>query len=237
MKTYKLRLSPLFTIILLSVLAGGCISPSIQAGNPSEYELLGLENTTVFYLNFSSVQVVDNVVNSTSVAFILMDKTEANFRNPVAVDHSGKNVSFNVSKEVIFGKVFARFDFNMPFSGFVAFTESGSQDFNYLLTKNGSIRVVLPVNYTASSTFLGVSQPKPDNITNDASGREVLVWEKPYPGHKSIRVKYSHKDAPSLLFYFLFSLFIFAVMVMGYYYFSLNALKKKRTLIERDVRK
>lgn len=225
----------LFTIILF--LIAGCIAPEIQTGIPSEYEIPGLENTTVFYLNFSSVQVVDNVVNSTSAAFILMDKTEANFRNPVAVDYSGKNVSFNVSKEAIFGKVFARFDFNMPFSGFVAFTESGSQDFNYLLTKNGSIRVVLPVNYTASSTFLGVSQPKPDNITNDASGREVLVWEKPYPGHKSIRVKYTHKDAPSLLFYFFFSLFIFAAMVMGYYYFSLNALKKKRTLIEKDVRK
>ncbi len=224
-------------LILLSFLAAGCISPAIQTGTPSEYELPGLENTTVFYLNISSVQVVDNIVNSTSVAFILRDKTEANFRNPVAVDYSGKNVSFNVSKEVIFGKVFARFEFDSPFSGFVAFTESGSQDFNYLLTKNGSIRVVLPVNYTAGSTFLGVSQPKPDNITNDASGREVLAWEKPYPGHKSIRVKYSHKDAPILLFYFLFTLFIFAVMVMGYYYFSLNSLKKKRTLIERDVRK
>lgn len=230
MKSYLL-------LILLSFLAAGCISPAIQTGTPSQYELPGLENTTIFYLNFSSVEVVDNVVNSTSAAFILMDRTDANFRNPVAVDYSGKNVSFNVSKDVIFGKNFARFEFDSPFSGFVAFTESGSQDFNYLLTKNGSIRVVLPVNYTAGSTFLGVSQPKPDNITNDVSGREVLAWEKPYPGHKSIRVKYSHKDAPTLLFYFFFSLFIFAVMVMGYYYFSLNALKKKRTLIERDVRK
>ncbi|MDP2841634.1 MAG: hypothetical protein Q8O17_05105, partial [Candidatus Methanoperedens sp.] len=97
MKSYLL-------LILLSFLAAGCIAPEIQTGNPSEYELPGLENTTVFYLNFSSVEVVDNVVNSTSVAFILRDKTEANFRNPVAVDYSGKNVSFNVSKEVIFGK-------------------------------------------------------------------------------------------------------------------------------------
>lgn len=225
----------LYSIILF--LIAGCIAPEIQTGNPSEYELPGLENTTIFYLNFSSVHVVDNVVNSTSVAFILMDKTEANFRNPVAVDYSGKNMSFNVSKDVIFGKVFARFEFDSPFSGFVAFTESGSQDFNYLLTENGSIRVVLPVNYTAGSTFLGVSQPKPDNITNDASGREVLAWEKPYQGHRSIRVKYNHEDAPTLLFYFFFTLFIFAAMVMGYYYFSLNALKKKRALMEKDVRK
>lgn len=225
----------LFSLVLF--LIAGCVAPEIQAGTPSEYELPGIENATVFYLNFSSVQVVDNVVNSTSVAFILMDKTEANFRNPVAVDYSGKNASFNVSKEVIFGKVVARYDFNTPFSGFVAFTESGSRDFNYLLAKNGSIRVVLPVNYTAASPYLGVLQPKPDNITDDASGREVLVWQNPYPAHKSIRVKYTHKYAPSLLFYFFFTLFILAVMVMGYYYFSLNALKKKRAVIEKDVRK
>ncbi|MDP2766433.1 MAG: DUF5803 family protein [Candidatus Methanoperedens sp.] len=224
-------------ILILLVLASGCVSPPIQTGSPEEYELPGLDNTTVFYLNLSSVQVVENVINATTTKFIIMDKTETNFRDPIAVDYSGNNVSFNVSKVLFVGKNFARFEFSSPFSGFVAFTQSGGQDFSYLLMKNGSIRVVLPVNYTSQSRFLGVALPRPDNITKDAKGREVLIWENPYPEHKSIRVKYSHEDAPTLLFYFFFSLFIFAAVVLGYYYLSLNTLKKKRTLIERDVRK
>lgn len=225
------------TLILLSFLAAGCIAPEIRTGNPVDYELPGLNNTTIFYLNLSSMQVVENVINSTTVGFIILDKNEMNFRNPVAVDYSGNNVSFNVSKVLIFGKNFARFEFSSPFSGFVAFTQSGGQDFTYPLAKNGTIRVVLPANYTTQSRFLGVVQPEPDNVTIDSKGREVLIWENPYPARKSIRVKYTHKDAPTLLFYFFFSLFIFAVLVLGYYYMSLSELKKKRAMMEKDVRK
>lgn len=224
-------------LILLSFLATGCIAPEIRTGNPVDYELPGLNNTTIFYLNISSVQVIANIINSTAVGFIILDKTEMNFRNPVAVDYSGNNVSFNVSKVLVVGKNFARFEFSSPFSGFVAFTQSGGQDFTYPLTKNGTIRVVLPANYTSQSMFLGAAQPEPDNVTIDSKGREVLIWENPCPEHKSIRVKYSHEDAPTLLFYFFFSLFILAALVLGYYYMSISRLKKKRTLIERDVRK
>lgn len=225
-----------FILIFLSALAAGCIAPEIRTGNPAEYELPGLNNTTIFYLNVSSVQVIENVVNATSVDFIIDGNLEMNFRNPVAVDYSGNNVSFNVLEELILGKNYARFIFGSPFSGFVAFTQSIGQDFMYPLTKNGTIQVVLPVNYTVRS-FLGIAQPKPDNITQDASGREVLIWKNPYPEHNSILVKYSHKNAPTLVFYFLFSLFIFAILVLGYYYFILSGLKKKRTLIEKDIRK
>jgi len=224
-------------LVLLSFLAAGCIAPEIRTGNPAEYELPGLNNTTIFYLNISSVQVVENVINSTTVGFIIPDKTEMNFRNPVAVDYSGNNVSFNVSKVLIFGKNFARFEFSSPFSGFVAFTQSGGQDFTYPLTKNGTIRVVMPASYTSQSMFLGVAQPKPENVTIDSKGREVITWENPYPARKSIRVKYSHKNAPTLLFYFFFSLFIFAVLVLGYYYMSLSELKKKRAMMEKETKK
>lgn len=222
-------------LILLSVLAAGCIAPEIKTGNPAEYELPGLINTTIIYLNLSSVQVVDSVINTTSDGFFIEGSDEMSFRNPVAVDYSGNNVSFNVSKDFIFGRNFARFNFSSPFSGFVAFSQPGSQDFTYLLTKNGTIRVVLPVNYTVRS-FLGIAEPKPDNITLDSSGREVIIWDNPYP-ETAIRVKYQDKNAPALLFYFFFSLFIFAAVVLGYYYMSLSALKKKRAMMEKDVRK
>lgn len=223
--------------IVILFLAAGCIAPEIQTGNPAEYELPGIENTTIFYLNISSVQVIGNVINEKSVEFIIPDRAEMYFRNPVAVDYSGSNVTFNVSKVLIFGKNYARFEFSSPFSGFVAFTQTNGQDFSYPLTKNGSIRVVLPANYTSQSWFLGVVLPKPDNATLDSKGREVLTWENPYPEHRSIRVKYSHKNAPTLLFYFFFSLFVFAALVMGYYYMSLRGLRKKRALMEKDVRK
>jgi len=226
----------LFTVILLSVLAG-CIAPEVQEGNPAEYELPGIENTTVFYLNVSEVQVVGSVINATSAEFVIPDRAEMYFRNPVAVDYSGSSVAFNVSKVLIFGKNYARFEFGSPFSGFVAFTQTNGQDFSYPLTKNGSIQVVLPANYTSQARFLGVTLPEPDNIVIGSKGREVLIWESPYPKHRSIRVKYSHENAPTLLFYFLFSLFLLAVLVLGYYYMSMKALRKKRAMMEKDVRK
>lgn len=227
----------LFILVLFSVLVAGCTAPEIQSGNPAEYELLGLNNTTIFYLNHSSMQVVENVVNTSSADFIILDNNEMNFRDPVAVDYSGNNVSFNVSTVIIFGKAFAHFDFASSFSGFVASTQSIREDFNYPVMKNGTVRVVLPPNYTASSRFLGVALPRPDNITQDAKGREVLTWDNPYPEYKSIRVKYHHKSTPALLFYFFFSLLLCVILVLGYYYVSVSELKKKRTLLEKDIRR
>jgi len=227
----------LFILVLLSVLVAGCIAPEIQSGNPAEYELPGLNNTTIFYLNFSYMQVVENVINTSSVDFIILDNNEMNFRDPVAVDYSGNNVSFNVSTVIIFGKVFAHFDFASPFSGFVASTQSIGEDFNYPVMKNDTIRVVLPPNYTASSRFLGVAMPVPDNITLDAKGREVLTWDNPYPENKTIRVKYYQKNTPTLLFYFFFTLLICFILVLAYYYRNISELKKKRTLLEKDIRK
>lgn len=227
--------SGLILLILLFVFVAGCIAPEIQPGNPSDYELPGLINTTIFYLNISSVQVVDNVINANSSGLILTDNAETNFMNPVAVDYSGKNVTFNISTESVLGKNYARFNFDKHFSGFVAFSRANGQDFNYEPTKNGTIRVVLPENYTAFSTFLGVAQPKPDNVTHDAKGREVLTWDNPYP--EQVRVKYNQIEAQTILLYFLFILSITAALVMGYYFMSISALKKKRTEMEKGIKK
>ncbi len=226
----------LFPGILVLILVSGCVYPQIEAGNPAEYELPGLNNTTVFYLADSSVQVVENVVNKTTVDFIINGNPDTNFRNPVAVDYSGKNVSFNASMGPVLGKNYIQMNFSSPFSGWVAYTQPGGGDFIYPITKNGTIRVVLPLNYTATS-ILGLIQPPPYNITQDAPGREVIIWENPNPEDGLITVKYQLKDAPTLLFYFLFSLFIFFIFVMGYYIWNINELKKKRILMEKDIRK
>jgi len=227
----------LFLGILLLILVSGCINPQIEAGNPAEYEFPGLNNTTVFYLTDSSTQVVENVVNQTSVDFIINGNPETNFRNPVAVDYSGKNVSFNASTGPVLGENYIQLNFSSSFSGWVAYTQPGGGDFIYPITKNGTIRLVLPLNYTATSKFLGFIQPPPDNITQDASGREVIIWEKPNPDNGTITVKYQLKDAPTLLFYFFFVLFILFICVMGYYMWNINELKKKRILMEKDIRK
>jgi hypothetical protein len=225
----------LFLGILLLILVSGCVNPQIEAGNPTEYELPGFNNTTVFYLTDSSVQVVENVVNKTSVDFIINGNADTYFRNPVAVDYSGKNVSFNASMGPVLGKSYIEMNFTSPFSGWVAYTQPGGGDFIYTITTNDTIRVVLPLNYTATS-FLGLIQPPPDNITQDASGREVITWEKPTP-EEQITVKYQLKDAPTLLSYFFIVLFIFFIVVMGYYFWNINELKKKRILMEKDIRK
>lgn len=226
----------LFLSILLLILVSGCVNPQIEGGNPTEYELPGLNNTTVFYLTDSSIQVVENVVNKTSVDFIIDGNPDTYFRNPVAVDYSGKNVSFNASMGPVLGKSYIEMNFTSPFSGWVAYTQPGGGDFIYTITTNDTIRVVLPLNYTATS-FLGLIQPPPDNITQDASGREVIIWEKPSPENGTITVKYQLKEAPTLLFYFFFVLFILFIGVIAYYRWNINELKKKRILMEKDVRK
>ena len=227
----------LILVILFSVLAAGCISPEIQTGVPSEYELPGLNNTTFFYLNGSSIQVVESVINATTVDFSTGESGETNFRNPVAQDLSGKNVTFNVSSVAAFGRSYVRFEFSSPFSGFVAYTQSDGMDFTRLLTKNSSVRVVLPENFTTGSKFLGIAIPNPDNITVDQKGREVLIWKNPYPEPGRISVKYYPRSAPVMLTFVFIFLFIAALLISGYYYFGMRALRKKREAVEKGVRK
>jgi len=221
-------------LILLSLMFAGCLTTDVKTGDPSQYEFPGLNNTTVFYLNISSTKIVDNVINKTSVDFLIENNIET-FRYPVAVDYSGNNVSANVTIFTVLGKNYAHFNFSSNFSGFVAYTRPGAQDFTYYPAGNGTIRVVLPENFTAGTMFLGYIQPKPDNITHDASGREVIIWNNPV-GEK-IRVKYSHRDTPELLLYLFVTLLICAVLIWGYYYFSVSALSKKRKMLEKGIKK
>ena len=97
----------------------------------------------------------------------------------------------NVSIISIMARNYAHFNFSSNFSGFVAYTRPGGQDFTYIPVDNGTIRVVLPENFTAGTIFLGYIQPNPDNITKDSSGREVLVWNNAQ--NKKIRVRYHQK--------------------------------------------
>ena len=224
----------IIALVMFSVLAAGCISPDIKTGDPSQYELPGLENTTIFYLNLSFTHVIDNVINQTSVDYRIEDTIQT-FRHPVAVDYSGNNASVNVTVKTILGRNYAHFNFSTNFSGFVAYTMPGGQDFTYIPTGNGTIRVVLPENFTAGTMFLGYIQPDPDNITQDSKGREVLIWRN-ITGQK-VRVRYHHRDTTKLLLYMFGFLVLCAVIVWGYYYFSISALKKKRKMLENMIRK
>lgn len=221
-------------LILLLVFFQGCISPAVKTGDPSRYELPGLANTTIFYLNLSSVQVIYNVVDRASVDYRIEDSIQT-FKYPVAVDYSGNNVSMNVSIISIKARNYANFNFSSNFSGFVAFTLPGGQDFAYIPADNSTIRVVLPENFTSRTIFLGYVQPKPDNITKDSSGREVLVWNKVQ--NKKIRVRYHQNNTPVMLMYLFGFLLVCGVIVWGYYYYSIYALKKKREMLEKDPRK
>ncbi len=224
----------LFLIFLL-VFAGGCISPSsVEIGDPSKYEFPGLVNTTIFFLNISSTKVIDNVNDIKSVNYLIEDNIQA-FKYPVAVDYFGKNVSVNVSVMTIMGKNYANFNFSSNFSGFVAYTLPGTQDFNYLTAANTTIRVVLPANFTARTMFMGYVQPEPDNVTQDSLRREVITWNNTQ--REKIRVKYHQRDTPRLLAYLLGSLFICAAIIWGYYHFSIRMLVNKRKRLEKDIRK
>ncbi len=226
----------IFSILALVILEG-CIATEPKAGSPGEYELPGINDTTIYYLNSSTVQVVENVVNETSVSFILEETGDMNFRDPVAVDYSGKNVTFTISREPIFGKTYVKLEFESSFSGFIAYTQPDGQDFSRMLTKNGSVKVILPLNFTTGSRFFGIAQPEPDNITIDASGRRVLTWNAPYPEHEKIEVKFYHKSAPMELYYFFIILVAGFIVVYGYHYLSMRALRKKRELMEKGIKR
>src|SRR5659263_347684 len=120
----------IIALVMFSVLVAGCISPDVKTGDPSQYELPGLENTTIFYLNLSFTQVIDNVINQTSVDYIIEDSIQT-FRNPAAVDYAGNNASVNVSIKTIMGRNYAHFNFSTNFSGFVAYTRPGGQGFTH----------------------------------------------------------------------------------------------------------
>jgi hypothetical protein len=220
--------------ILLLIILQGCISPTVKTGDPSRYELPGLNNTTIFFLNVSSTQVIENIDDRTSFDYQIVD-TIATFRDPVAVDYSGNNASVNVSIINKLGRNYAHFNFSSNFSGFVAYSEPGGQDFTYFPPLNRTIRVVLPVNFTAGTMFLGYIQPKPDNITQDSSGREVIIWNN--ASREKIRVKYHHMDMSGLLVYFVGLLFICTIIIWGYYKYSISAIQKKRKMLEKDIRK
>jgi hypothetical protein len=223
------------TVILLLFFVSGCISSDVPSGTRGQYELPGIVNTTIYYLNGSTVMVVDSIANETSIKYMLDDTSESNFKDPVAVNSSGNNVSFNVTSEPIFGRSYIRFDFSSEFTGFVAFTQSDGQDFNRITVKNRSVRVVLPPDYTTGSRFLGIPNPEPDNITIDTLGREVLIWDNPYP--LQISVRYYHRSAPTMLAYFLIILIICVSVISGYYYLTIRSLKKKRNQIEKYIKK
>jgi hypothetical protein len=212
----------------------GCINPQVKTGNPLRYELPGLNNTTIFYLNVSSTQVKENINNKTSFDYQIVDNI-ATFKDPVAVDYSGKNASVNVSIISMLGRNYAHFNFSSNFSGFVGYSVPGGQDFTYSPPINWTIRVVLPVNYTARTMFLGYIQPKPDNITQDSSGREVIIWNN--ASSENIRVKYNHREMTQLLVYFVGFLLISTIIIWGYYKYSISAIQKKRKMLEKDIRK
>ncbi|TRZ87402.1 MAG: hypothetical protein D4R88_09425 [Methanosarcinales archaeon] len=224
-----------FLILLLFIFTAGCITSEVPAGAPGQYELPGIDNTTIYYLNASSVKVVDSASNETTIKYMLDDSTEMNFKDPVAVNSSGMNVSFNVTSEPIFGRSYIRFDFSSEFSGFVAFTQSDGLDFVRTTKENTSVRVVLPPGHTTGSRFLGIPTPEPDNVTTDAMGREVLIWQNPYP--YQISVKYYQKGAPVLMYYFSIILIVCVVVISGYYYLSIRSLRKKRGGIENTLKK
>jgi hypothetical protein len=224
--------------ILLVIIASGCVAPTIMEGTQGDYELPGLNNTTIYYLNSSSMQVVENVVNTTTIDILTADSTaRLNVMAPVAVDYAGNNITFNVSKVSQFGNTYAKFDFKSNFSGFVAFTQSDGSQLRLPILKNGSIRVVLPVNYTTGSIFLGSPMPGPDNLTIDKKGRQVLTWNNPYPDNRLLSVKYYNENAPQAIFFSFILLALCALLITSYYYFTMKGLKKKLEVIEKDVRK
>ncbi|HIH44789.1 MAG TPA: hypothetical protein HA257_06900, partial [Candidatus Methanoperedenaceae archaeon] len=216
------------TLILLLALASGCIETVPQAtnltGDPGSYELAWLSNYTTFYVNLTLIKVVHTAVNTTHLNVSLESQTgPIEIYDVVVVDYYKDPISFdrarrfadirithdpsitNVSNAAFETKIDARMlyiNISSPVTGFIAYSESAQpRTFAQMIESEESVRVVLPAGYTTGNKLLGAANPPPDYVAEDSEGREVLIWNSPYPDTRFITVDYYPDWIPGAFMY------------------------------------
>lgn len=248
------------TLILLMALASGCVETVPHAtnltGDPGSYEFSWLSNFTTFYVNLTSIKVVHTVVNATYFNISLESQGgPSEISDVVVVDYYKDPLSFdrarrfantrithdtsivNVSNAAFETKIDARMlyiNISSPVTGFIAYSEKAEpRIFALILDNEESVRVVLPAGYTTGNKFLGAANPPPDYVAEDSEGREVLIWNSPYPDIRIITVDYYPDWVPKAFTYTAIAFVALALVVLGYFYLSIRRLRKRREEIEQ----
>ncbi len=237
------KLPTVFIILTLLVLLSGCLAENEPvSGSPGMYQLEWIGNSTsTYYINITTIQAVITVENVTSFKIDRTDQlsTESNLgiSNIYVQTINGTNVTPIISKKIEPIRKYIDLNFNRSFTGFIAYSEKSTGSvFKVPLDRKGIVRIILPENYTTGNPALGMPKPTPDNRTVDRFDREVLIWNDPYPRFPSIEVTYYQTESPLALELFVISILIVAIFAGLYYYYGIEKLKRRRMLIERDVR-
>ena len=258
-KKYMLHILAVTIMAIGILLISGCIDRNASQGDENlnesqlreyfEFEYIGLDNSTTYYL--STNESMKTVIYVTDVASInvtaqsdMMSK-EPLIKNIFAMTVNGEVVNVNNSTSKAFGQAIIDLRFDDEFTGFIAYTEKnfGKRHFSHLIMADGFVRVVLPAGYSTDNPVIGAVRPSGYDIsvankplsdsksatteTTDAD-RVVVAWDNPYSASKTVIVNYYPDNAPIVITISALVLAFFALCVVIWYRISMKNLKSKQ---------
>lgn len=246
-------------MIMGLLLVSGCVDRDATQGDDKlnesqlrdyfEFEYLGLDNSTTYYLSLNeSMKTVIYVTDVTSINVTAqsdMMSKDPLINNIFAMTSGGKVVTVNNSTSKAFGQTIINLRFDNDFTGFVAYTENnfGKRHFSHMIMADGFVRVVLPTGYSTSNPIIGAVRPSGYELTTydeelgaDKSmaiettdtDRVVVAWENPYTTSKAVIVNYYPDNAPTVIAITSLLLGFFAICVVTWYRISMKRLKSKQ---------
>ena len=264
MKNMK-RMKKIFYILAIGImitgllLISGCIDRDATQGDDKlnesqlrdyfEFEYLGLDNSTTYYLSLNeSMKTVIYVTGVTSINVTAqsdMLSKEPLINNIFAMNSGGEVVGVNNSTSKAFGQAIINLRFDNDFTGFVAYTENnfGKRHFSHMIMADGFVRVVLPSGYSTSNPIIGAVRPsgyelstydeelgadKNLAIETTDTDRVVVAWDNPYTTSKAVIVNYYPDSAPTVIAITSLLLGFFAICVVMWYRISMKRLKSKQ---------
>ena len=258
-----LKIILLIALIIMAFTSNGCLESKdpkeieIDPGDFSAYEFSVPEgkftNSSTFFLYPNkTVRVIYTVVNAPRLEVVVpkdisgvKSKKGPWIENLVVIGNTGSstvfsninqfsNVSYNVSYYESRGYKI-QFEFADTINGYVAYTYSWEQDmFYHILSRNGTVNVVLPKGYDTGNMIFGLLKPKPDTKRLDDHDRIWLIWDNPNPKHQFIQVKYYKSSLPTIMGFVGLVLLVASLVTAIYFKNEIRKLRKKREIIDKD---
>jgi len=259
-----LKILLLSALIMMAFTSNGCLESKelkqieIDPGDFSEYEFTVPEgnfiNSSTFFLYPNkTVRAVYTVVNSPKLEVVVPKdisgvKSEKGpgIDNLVIIGNTGSstvfsninqfsNVSYNVSYYESSRNKNIHFEFADTINGYVAYTYSVEQgQFYHILSRNGTVNVVLPQSYDTGNMIFGSLKPKPDTKQLDDQNRIWLMWDNPNPKRQFIHVKYYKSSLPTIMGFVGLVILVASLVTAIYFKNEIRKLRKKREIIDKD---
>ncbi len=263
----QLNILLIAVLLIFSLSVSGCLDGkapepiSLEPGHASGYELTpppdDVTNLTTFFLYanktvkavtpiintaFLDIVIPENIARSTSKKGPDIDNIVVLGGTAPYADHSNpgafSNISFNSTYTSSRDKNIVHLEFTRAITGFVAYSyEWESDQFYHILSRNGTVVVVLPEGYDSGNLVFGSPRPKPDDRSIDSDGRVQLRWDSPYPATKFIIVKYYKSSLPTIMAILVLVMGMAALAIAIYFNSQIRKLRQLRETMESDVKK